>query len=42
MTLERWQTLAEQLKEGGHSQIDGVDPAKAFDASFLPTEAVAK
>ena len=36
MTLERWKTLAEQLVEGGALKPDSVDPAKAFDASFLP------
>lgn len=36
MTLERWKTLAEQLVEGGSLKADSVDPAKAFDASFLP------
>ena len=36
MTLERWQTLAEQLIEGGALKPDKVDPAKAFDVSFLP------
>ena len=36
MTLERWQTLAEQLVEAGALKPGAVDPAKAFDVSFLP------
>lgn len=36
MTLERWKTLADQLVEGGSLKADSVDPAKAFDANFLP------
>ena len=36
MTLERWQTLAEQLIEAEALKPGIVDPAKAFDASFLP------
>ncbi len=36
MTLERWQTLAEQLVEAEALKPGSVDPAKAFDATFLP------
>lgn len=35
MTLERWQTLTEQLVEAGALKPGAVNPAKAFDASFL-------
>jgi NitT/TauT family transport system substrate-binding protein len=36
MTAERWQTLASQLVEAEVLKPGTVDPAKAFDASFLP------
>lgn len=36
MTAERWQTLADQLVEAEVLKPGAVDPAKAFDASFLP------
>ena len=36
MTLERWQTLAEQLIEAGALKPGATDPAKAFDVNFLP------
>jgi NitT/TauT family transport system substrate-binding protein len=34
MTLERWQTLAEQLVEAGALKPGAIDPSKAFNASF--------
>lgn len=34
MTLERWQTLAEQLVEAGALKPGAVEPSKAFNASF--------
>lgn len=36
MTIERWQTLADQLVEAEVLKPGAIDPAKAFDASFLP------
>lgn len=38
MTLERWQTLYDELKELGVLQADTeIDVAQAFNASFVPT-----